>query len=89
MYETVLRTMNNCGDIYVLREPVQVLPATKNLWNGQKIDGSNCAWNLVAINGGDMFQAKPDENFLRNPIKYNEKGQETIVNVFTNFSTDR
>ena len=86
IYETVLRTMNNCNDIYVLREPAHVLPAAGNLWNGQKIGGTNnCNWHLIAINGSDMFSAESDENFLRNPIKYNEKGAETIANVFTNF----
>jgi len=84
MYETVLSELNNCNKITVLRYPTDILPAAA-LWNGQKIDGTNCEWHLIATNGSDMFSVDPDGNYLRNPIKYNEFGTLTDARVFTNF----
>ncbi len=85
IYETVLYGTSSCNATTILRRPYDVLPAAA-LWNGEKIGTtSNCEWHLVATDPNDMFSVDASGNYLQNPIQFNELGQPTNAQVFTNF----
>ncbi|HOI97839.1 MAG TPA: hypothetical protein PLA19_05045, partial [Candidatus Pacearchaeota archaeon] len=86
MYETACKQgTSNCNIINIARRPHDILPSAA-LWNGEKIGTTpNCEWHLVATDPSDMFSADASGNYLQNPIQFNELGQPTNVQVFTNF----
>ncbi len=86
MYETACsQGTSNCNLINIARRPHDILPSAA-LWNGEKIGTTtNCEWHLVATDPSDMFSADASGNYLQNPIEFNELGQPTNVQVFTNF----
>jgi len=75
-----------CSNTVILRRPYDVLPSAA-LWNGERIGTTTiCKWHLVALNPSDMFTADGSGNYLESPIQFNERGQSSNVNVFTNFT---
>ena len=86
MYEIACKQgTSNCNLINIARRPHDVLPSAA-LWNGEKIGTTtNCEWYLVATDPNDMFSVDASGNYLQNPIQFNELGQLTNAQVFTNF----